>query len=180
VERTSRSTTHEGATEVSTVIEQNIQALLEKQKGELLRLSLQDRIAGAITSFAGSMAFVYIHLGIFGSWILINLRVLPVITPFDPTLVVLAMVASVEAIFISTFVLISQNKMAAENEKRAELSLQISLLAEHETTRIIAIVSAIAEKLQVGTGVNQKEIDELKQDVSPEAVLEEIERRKPD
>ena len=52
------------------------------------------------------------------------------------------MVASVEAIFLSTFVLITQNRMAAAADKRAELDLQISLLAEHEVTRIVAIVSA--------------------------------------
>jgi len=64
------------------------------------------RIADAITGFAGSMRFLYIHLLVFGSWILINLGWLPV-PRFDPSFVVLAMVASVETICLSTFVLIS-------------------------------------------------------------------------
>lgn len=172
--------THDGAGEVSAVIDRNIEALLERRQQDKRSLSLQERIAETITRFAGSMVFVYLHLGIFGAWILINLGLLPIVSAFDPTLVVLAMVASVEAIFISTFVLISQNRMAVENEKRAELSLQISLLNEHETTRIISMVSAIAEKLNAGMDVPPHEIAELKRDVSPEAVLEEIERRKPE
>lgn len=55
---------------------------------------------------------------------------------FDPSLVILATVASVEAIFISTFVLISQNLMAEAEDKRSDLNLQISLLAEHEATEL--------------------------------------------
>lgn len=178
--RMSRRAMHDGPAEMSTVIDENLEALLERQRKAEGRLQLQDRLANAITRFAGSMLFVYIHLILFGSWIAINLGLLPVMPAFDPTLVILAMIASVEAIFLSTFVLISQNRMAAESEKRTELSLQISLLNEHETTRIIAIVSAIAERLNITLDVAPEELAELKQDVSPEVVLEEIERRTPD
>lgn len=166
--------------DVSPIIGRNISMLLDRQAKDQENLSRQERIAEAITRFAGSMKFVYLHLMVFGVWIAINLGLLPFVPAFDPTLVVLAMVASVEAIFVSTFVLISQNRMAAESEKRAELSLQISLLNEHETTRLLSILSAVAEKLEVGVDVEPHEIAELKQDVSPEVVLEEIERQKPD
>jgi uncharacterized membrane protein len=85
------------------------------------------------------------------------------------------MVASVEAIFLSTFVLITQNRMAAAAEKRAELDLQVSLLAEHEITRLIQIVSAIGERLGMEE-VNDPELTELKDDVHPERVLDKIDR----
>ena len=91
------------------------------------------------------MGFVYLHLSVFGVWILINLGLVPGLGLFDPSFVILAMVASVEAIFLSTFVLISQNRMAASDAKRAELDLQISLLAEHEITKLVALVSAIRQ-----------------------------------
>ena len=87
------------------------------------------------------------------------------------------MVASVEAIFLSTFILITQNRMSAAAEKRAELDLQISLLAEHEVTKLAALLSAIAGRLGIQTEVDS-EVDELKQDVAPEAVLDEIEERR--
>jgi uncharacterized membrane protein len=88
--------------------------------------------------------------------------------------VVLAMVASVEAIFLSTFVLITQNRMAASAEKRAELDLQISLLTEHELTKMAILLSDMAKQLGVRTKV-EGEIAEVTRDVAPDAVLDEIE-----
>jgi uncharacterized membrane protein len=97
---------------ISGQLDRNIEALLERRKQDALAASIQDRIAKAITRFAGSMFFVYIHAFVFGFWILINLKIFSAIPAFDPSLVILAMVASVEAIFISTIVMISQNRMA--------------------------------------------------------------------
>jgi len=138
---------------------------------------LEQRIAGAITRFSGSMRFVYVHIVAYGFWILANLDVVPGVPKFDPSFVILAMVASVEAIFLSTFILITQNRMSAAADKRAELDLQISLLAEHEVTKIAALLSAVAERLGVETEVDE-EVEELKEDVAPEAVLDEIEEHR--
>ena len=84
------------------------------------------------------------------------------------------MVASVEAIFLSTFVLISQNRMAALADKRADLDLQVSLLAEHEVTRLIQLVGAMAERMGI-EAAQDRELPELAQDIAPERVLEEME-----
>ncbi|MBB3320091.1 MULTISPECIES: DUF1003 domain-containing protein [unclassified Rhizobium] len=160
---------------VSSRLDRNIEALLSRRREEERKASAQDRVAAAMTHFAGSMTFVYINAIVFGSWILINIGVLPFVPAFDPSLVILAMVASVEAIFISTFVMISQNRMADADDKRADLNLQISLLAEHEATEVLTIVSAIAEKL--GVQLEQKdEIEELQEDVTPEDVLDTMEK----
>ena len=105
-----------------------------------------------------------------------NLPMVP-LPKFDPTYVVLAMWASVEAIFLSTFVLISQNRMAEIADKRADLNLQISLLAEHEVTRLIDLVSAIAKHLELEEG-HAPELDELKRDVQPEKVLDSLDAKK--
>jgi uncharacterized membrane protein len=80
----------------------------------------------------------------------------------------------VEAIFLSTFVLITQNRISRAAEKRADLDLQISLLAEHEVTKIAELVAAIAERMGVESA-RSSEIDQIKQDVAPEVVLDEIE-----
>ncbi|PWC81320.1 hypothetical protein TSH100_27560 [Azospirillum sp. TSH100] len=159
---------------LSAVLERNIQALQARRKREEVEATLQDRIADAVTRFTGSMRFVYLHLFLFGGWILINLGWLPFAKPWDPSFVVLAMIASVEAIFLSTFVLISQNRMAVVSDKRADLDLQISLLAEHEVTKLVTLVSSIADHLGVRTEVDS-ELDIIRQDVAPEAVLDEIE-----
>ena len=86
----------------------------------------------------------------------------------------LAMMASVEAIFLSTFVLISQNRMAAEADKRADLDLQISLLTEHELSNLASVVNQIAQKLQVEADA-QRELDEAARAIAPERVLDRIE-----
>jgi uncharacterized membrane protein len=156
------------------VLERNIQALSERRQREERQATLQEKIAEAITRFTGSMLFVYIHLAIFGFWIVANLGWIPGVPKWDESFVVLAMWASVEAIFLSTFVLISQNRMQAAADKRADLDLQISLLAEHEITKVATLVAAIAERLDVRTEVDE-EFHEISQNVAPEAVLDEIE-----
>jgi uncharacterized membrane protein len=125
------------------------------------------------------MLFVYIHLALFGFWIVANLGWIPAVPRWDETFVMLAMWASVEAIFLSTFVLISQNRMQAAADKRADLDLQISLLAEHEVTKLVKLVSALADHAGLKTEVDE-ELDEITRDVAPEAVLDEIEAKEPD
>jgi uncharacterized membrane protein len=156
------------------VVERNISALLDRRREENRAQTFQDRLADRITRFAGSMTFVYLHLVIFGLWILINVGWIPLIPRFDPSLVILAMEASVEAIFLSTFVLITQNRMAALADKRADLDLQVSLLAEHEITRLITLVRAIADRMNIEAS-HDLELSELSRDVQPERVLDKIE-----
>ncbi|GFO63214.1 DUF1003 domain-containing protein [Geomonas paludis] len=160
---------------MASVVSRNIAALLERRQAEERSKGAQERLADAITSFTGSMTFVYIHLVLFGAWILINVGWLTFLPRFDPTLVILAMFASVEAIFLSTFVLISQNRMQASADRRAELNLHIDLLAEHEVTRIITLLTAIGEKLGVEESRNP-ELEELTKDVQPEKVLDTMDQ----
>src|SRR5437763_2077683 len=162
-----------GQPRLAGVVERNVRSLLARRHQLEQEKGFQQRIADAITRFTGSMRFVYIHAVIYGTWIIINLPFMP--TPkFDPSFVILAMVASVEAIFLTTFVLMTQNRMGREAERRAELDLQISLLAEHEVTRLITLVKAIGEKLDIEAS-KDPELPELQQDVEPEKVLDVME-----
>ena len=155
------------------VVERNVRSLVARRQQVEQRKGFQQHLADAITRFTGSMRFVYMHALIYGAWIVINLPIMP--TPkFDPSFVILAMVASVEAIFLTTFVLMTQNRMSQEAERRAELDLQISLLAEHEVTRLITLVKAIGEKLDIEAS-RDPELPELQQDVAPERVLDVME-----
>ena len=156
--------------QMARIVERNISALLQRQKDEDSRKTREEKIADRVTRFTGSMFFVYLHLALFGTWIIWNLGWIG-LKPFDPSFVVLAMFASVEAIFLSTFVLISQNRMNIQADKRAELDLQVSLLAEHEITKLISLVGAMAKKMGIEEA-NDSEIDELAKDVHPEKVLD--------
>ena len=161
---------------LSSSLRRNIEALERRRRQESASATRQERLAEAITSFTGSMRFVYLHLALYAVWILVNLGAVPGIPKFDPSFVILAMEASVEAIFLSTFVLISQNRTAAAADKRADLDLHISLLTEHELTKLTEVVTAIAARLDVRFGADA-EIEEVKKDVAPEAVLDEIDAR---
>lgn len=153
---------------LNTALYRNIDALRRQEEQDQRSDSVHDRLADAITGFAGSFPFVYLHLALLVAWLAANLGWIPGVAPWDPEFIILAMVASVEAIFLSTFVLISQNRMAEAQGRRAALDLQISLLAEHEVTRLIRLTSAIADRLDVQTG---EDVEELKRDIAPEAVL---------
>jgi uncharacterized membrane protein len=160
---------------MSSVVYRNIGALLEVRRREESRKTAADRVADAVTRFAGSMWSVYVHALLFGAWIAVNLGLVPGVRRFDPSFVALAMVASVEAIFLSTFIMISQNRMQALAERRAELDLQISLLTEHELTRAIHLLDEVARRVGASRPP-EEELSELKRDVSPARVAEEISR----
>lgn len=162
------------ATGINSVLERNIEALVERRKREEADYTREDRIAILISNFAGSMMFVYVHLAILGIWIVVNVWGVPGIPRFDPSFAIVASMASLEAIFLSTFVLINQNRMSDSSVKRADLGVQMSLLTEHELTRLLGLVSAIADRLNVKIH-NDHELDELKQDVTAEAVLDKLE-----
>ena len=164
---------------LSTTLTRNIAALETRKQSETHARNWDERFADLVTKFAGSMLFVFIHAAIYGAWIVVNLGLVPGVPEFDKSFVILATEASVEAIFLSTFVLISQNKMAAAADKRANLDLQVNLLAEHEVTKVAAMVATIMEHLGL-PAYQDEEIGEITRDVAPEAVLDELESADPE
>jgi uncharacterized membrane protein len=112
------------------------------------RRELEDRIAGNITDFAGSMRFVYIHTLWFGLWIIINAGLLVAmglgIAPFDPfPFGLLTLVVSLEAIYMSTFVMIAQNRQSALADARAQADYAINVQAEAEIAKLLHLVEAL-------------------------------------
>jgi uncharacterized membrane protein len=164
---------------LNSSLRRNIEALRRRRADEQSRANFEQRLASTITRFTGSMSFVFVHVLVYGFWIIANLGWIPGLGAWDPTFVILAMVASVEAIFLSTFILITQNRMAAAVDRRAELDLQVSLLAEAEITKLVELVSMITERMNLSNS-GQHEIEEMKQRVAPEAVLDAIEETEAD
>lgn len=153
----------------------NIEALRSRREAAAEARHFGERFADVMTAFAGSMTFIYLHAAVYGLWIAVNLGLIPGVPQFDKTFVILATESSVEAIFLSTFVLISQNKMAAAADTRADLDLQINLLAEHELTKVASMVASIMEHLGMAA-YQDSEVKEITRDIAPEAVLDELER----
>jgi uncharacterized membrane protein len=161
---------------LSGTLRENIAALAERERAERARAPWSERAAHRITGFTGSMTFVWVHVAIVATWLAVNLGWVPGVSRFDRSFVILAMAASVEAIFLSTFVLISQNRMAALADRRADLDLHISLLTEHELTRLVEVVDRIAAKLDVP--VDSGALSEIERDVEAGAVLDAIDEHK--
>jgi uncharacterized membrane protein len=160
---------------LSNVIERNIRTIIRLRHKAAHERGLQDRIADLITTFSGRMLFVYVHIAWFGIWILLNTGNLG-LRPFDPfPYGLLTMIVSLEAIFLSTFVLISQNRLSQEAERRAELDMHIGLLAEHELTRVLQMLDAIQDKMGIEND-EDSELADLEMETRPEDVLAEIER----
>jgi uncharacterized membrane protein len=164
-----------GTHTLSTVLERNIRTILKLRMKAARGRKIQDRIADLITDFSGHLVFVYIHVVWFGGWVLLNMGAFGM-KPFDPfPYGLLTMLVSLEAIFLSTFVLISQNRISAESENRANLSLQIGLLTEHEVTRALQMLDAIQDKLGIDND-EDSELADLEMETKPEDVLAEIDR----
>jgi uncharacterized membrane protein len=169
---------------VPVPLEETIRAVMERRERETRGAPLTLRIAAAVTNFLGSMWSVVVHAALYGSWIVVNLGLLsglaPGLAPWDPTFVMLGMIASVEAIFLTTFVLINQNRLAAVEDERSELALQVALLSEKRSSTLLAITARLAERLEVPVADNTGEdVGELTTAIEPGAVIEEIRRQRP-
>ena len=160
---------------LSNVIERNIRTIIHLRRKAASARTLQDRIADVITAFSGRMVFAYVHIVWFTVWILLNTGRFGV-RPFDPfPYGLLTMIVSLEAIFLATFVLISQNRLSQEAEHRADLAMHIGLLTEHELTRVLQMLDTIQDKLGIENDADS-ELADLEMETRPEDVLAEIAR----
>jgi uncharacterized membrane protein len=160
---------------LSPILERNIETLHERRKADERAADPHQRLARWLGRVIGSIGFAYVHVIALVLWIAIQWGWTP-LPAFDPHFIGLVGIASVESIFLTLFVLINQRGEASAADKRADLDLQISLLSEHEVTRLISLVAAVAEKL----GIEQSkdpELEDLAQDVMPEKVLDELAAR---
>ena len=162
---------------LQTIVERNIQTLFDLRAQLEQSKDMKDRLADWVTAWSGSMSFVAVHVVWFAVWIAVNLGWTPMRAFDPPPFSMLTLVVSLEAIFLATFVLISQNRQAEVDSQRNDLDLQIDLLAEYELTRVLTLVDAIADRLGIEIARNP-ELDELKRDVIPEEVVKEMRQRK--
>jgi len=160
---------------LSKIIERNVRTMTHVRLKASRELGSQDRIAAAVASFSGRMFLIYLHVAWFFIWILINSGRFGV-RPFDPfPYGHLATIVSLEAIFLSTLVLITQKRLREEVERRASLDLHVGLLAEHELTQALRMLHTIQEKLGIENN-SARELADLEMETRPEDVLAEIAR----
>jgi uncharacterized membrane protein len=163
-------------TSTCDAIRKNIETISRMEEKYMKGRSFGDRVADGVAAFSGSMTFVLLHVVIYSLWILINLKILPVVPPFDPfPFMLLSMAVSLEAIFLSTFVLMKQNRMSKRADSRAHLDLQINLLAEKEMTMVLQMLRLIGERVGVKDRRLDLELAQLSVETPVEVLADEIE-----
>ena len=159
---------------VQDLLQTNVEAIHRLDVKALEPQSLTDRLASRVERFAGNPRFVWIHVVWFAAWIIAN-TILPT-WHFDPfPFTFLTLVVSLEAIFLSTFILMSQNVSARLSERRNQLDLQINLLTEQENTRMLKLLVAIAKHLGM-RNIDDADLRILEQDTQPEQLARQIDR----
>lgn len=167
-------TNYHEASSVDDLTEKNVRAILRLERSARASLSPSVRVANSVASFCGTINFIWLHIAWFGTWIVLN--AVPGLPHFDPfPFTFLTLVVSLEAIFLATFILISQNEENRVTERRNALDLQINLLTEQENTKMLRMLDAIATKLGVALE-DDPTLSVLEQSTRPEKLAEQIER----
>jgi uncharacterized membrane protein len=160
---------------VDELTQQNVEKVSALEAAMKANATKGDRVADGITRFCGSMGFVALHALWYGVWIVANL-VLPEHSRFDPfPFSFLTLIVSLEAIFLSAFILVSQNRQSILSERRSHLDLQIDMLAEQENTKMLELLEKIACKVGVEP-CHDQEIKAMAEAVKPEHLAQQIEQ----
>jgi uncharacterized membrane protein len=148
--RTPRNGWPNGRAPSSPLLARNVEAVAQLEAADRARQTAAERLSDAIARMAGTGWFAGLHVVWFAAWIAWNAGLASGWRPIDPfPFSFLTLVVSLEAIFLSLFVLISQNNLTRQSERRAHLDLQINLLAEQESTRTVELLERIARQLHV-------------------------------
>jgi uncharacterized membrane protein len=147
---------------VSRALQENLDTIKGWEQAALHDRTPAERLSDDITRFAGGGRVLVLHVVWYSVWILVNARVIPGLRPFDPfPFPLLTTAVSLEAIFLSLFVLASQNRLAHQADKRAHLDLQIDLLAEREMTIVLRLLQDIVKHLDIKASVTPRQIVDL-------------------
>ena len=161
--------------QITSATEENIELVKSWEQSLLRKRTTAERLSDAITSVAASGPVLFIHLAGFAVWIVANARWIPGLQPFDPfPFPLLTMAVSLEAIFLALFVLASQNRLTRQSDRRAQLDLQIDLLAEREMTAVLQLLQDIASHLRVKTRLTPDQLQELLNKTDVEKLAEKV------
>lgn len=159
----------------------NIKAIIDLERKALAASSWSARVSDAISRFAGSLWFVLCHLSAFTAWAGWNALAPPSLR-FDPyPYGLLTFIVSLEGVLIATFVLIAQNRMATQSDRRDHLNLQVDLLAEQELTLMLRMLRQISERLNIQPESGEEErAQKLAEETNVYELMQTLENRLPD
>jgi len=158
----------------------NIEAIVRLETESMRQRTRGERVSDAFTRVMGSMSFVVAHVLLFAGWFMINLGLTP-IPPFDPfPFGILTLIVSAEGVILAIFVLVSQNRMSRQANQRAHLNLQISLLAEQETTKLLQKIQSLQDHFGIASTSLDREAEQLSQETHVETLVTEIQKSLPE
>lgn len=161
---------------VPTAIQKNIARVAEVEQELARQQTPVDRISDIITSFTGSIRFIIAHAVFFVVWVVINAAFVLGGFAFDPyPYQFLNFILAVEAVLLGTFVLMSQNRQNRRDELWLRIGLQISMLAEQESTKTLQLLQRICERLDIRDAASDKELKQLIQTTQLETLAQEME-----
>src|SRR6202158_6444583 len=159
----------------------NIDAIAKLEHDALDRRTATERVSDVITKLVGNMGFLLAHLILISSWSLVNLHVIPGLKAFDPfPFGVLALVVSSESVFLTIFVLISQNRMARQSERRSHLDLQVGMLAEQELTMMLQMLQKLCHHTGVDVQSAALQVQGFSKTTDVHKLASELEERLPE
>jgi uncharacterized membrane protein len=163
------------------LVSENIDAILSAEEDTLEHRPLADALMEQVGGSVGTIWFVAAHLLAVAIWIAINVRLVPAIAAFDPyPFNFLSTLTSVEALLLVAFVLRKENRMSALADRRAHLDLQVNLLTERETSKILELLLKLCEKQGIQQSARDAEAHELAQTTEVGRMLDELGKRLPE
>jgi uncharacterized membrane protein len=167
-------------TEHSRHAEAHINSIVKQEEEALERRSVSERLVDTVGAFVGSLTFVVLHLALVAAWVVVNTGRIPGVKPFDPwPFSLLGVMVAVEAVVLSSFIIMRQNRMMRRGEQRDHLNLQIDLLAEKEITALLQMVRALCAHMGLQNIAADKDFRELSQNTSIESLNQKLEERLP-
>ena len=164
---------------IQTHIQSHIELIAKHEEEFLAQRTRAERISDTIAAFVGNLKFVFAHLGIFSVWIVLN--TLPHLHHFDPEpFSLLQTCVAMEAIIISSFILIRQSRLGRRSDERDHLMLQILLLTEKEITAVLGMDRHIATEMGLHKEANTPAVRELSKETSIDAVAQTIKESLPE
>ena len=159
---------------IGNLTERNVRMIVEVEQAAKAASTRWDRIAMAIAGFCGTMVFAWVQLAWVSAWIVVNAW--PGREPFDPfPFSLLGVVVSLEAVLLSTFILVSQNRENVLAQRRSHLDLQINLLTEQENTEMLRMLRSIADTVGAPLG-DHPDRATLERATQPHLLAQEIEK----
>jgi uncharacterized membrane protein len=158
----------------------NVDSIAKLEHKELHLRSSGEKVSDFFVSVMGSMPFLVFHVVWFAAWFIINLNAVPGVAPFDPfPFGILTLIVSSEGVFLAIFILISQNRMTRQSDKRAHLDLQVNILTEQEMTMMLRMQQRLCEHFGVEVDTVREEAKLLLEETDVHRVVSTLEEKLP-